>query len=146
YGEVQAAANTFVDFFDEHDDRMSLVFFSTDTVVADPIDDGGRGFDKGSIHGHINGSAANGKTSTAEGLFRAWDQLRRVPPDMQSGVRVVVLFTDGAPNTFSGVFRRQLNQSDPTTWVETLGAIKVQDFPNRGSLSTDFPVVAGLIP
>jgi Flp pilus assembly protein TadG len=147
YGEVKAAANTFVDFFDEEDDRIALVLFSTDTVVADPIEDAGRGFDRGSIHGHIDNSVSHGKTSTAEGLFRGWDQLRRVPSDVQAGVRVIVLFTDGAPNTFSGVFRRRPSEhSNADTWVMQQGAIKVQDFPARGGSSTDFPVVGGLIP
>jgi hypothetical protein len=147
YGQVQAAANQFVDFFDADDDRMSLILFSTDTVVADPIEDGGRGFDKGSIQSHISSSVSQGKTSTAEGLFRGWDQLRRVPPDLQSGVRVVVLFTDGAPNTFSGTFRRRPSRpSASSTWVMQQGAIKVQDFPAAGGLSTSFPVVGGLVP
>jgi hypothetical protein len=144
---VQAAANQFVDFFDADNDRVALIFFSTDTVVADPIDDTGRGFDKGSVQGHINSSVSNGKTSTAEGLFRGWDQLRRVPSDVQSGVRVVVLFTDGAPNTFSGMFRRRPSRpSNASTWVLQQGAIKVQDFPARGGSSTNTPLVGGLIP
>jgi hypothetical protein len=147
YGEVQAAANQFVDFFDQNNDRMSLVFFSTDTVVADPIEDSGRGFDKGSIQGHINTSVAEGKTATAEGLFRGWDQLRLVPFGVQSGVRVVVLFTDGAPNAFSGIFRRRPSRpSNADNWVIQEGAIKVQDFPARGGSSTNTPLVGGLIP
>jgi hypothetical protein len=147
YSEVQAAANQFVDFFDEDDDRIALVFFGSDAVVADPIRESGRGFDKGSIQSHISSSVANGKTATAEGLFRGWDQLRRVEPDVQSGVRVVVLFTDGAPNTFSGTFRRRPSKpSSATTWVETQGVIRVSDFPARGGTSTDFPVVVGLSP
>jgi hypothetical protein len=147
YGQVQAAANTFVDFFDENDDRMALVFFGSDAVVAEPMSDSGRGFDKGAIHSHINGSVAAGKTATAEGLFRGWDQLRVVPSEVQSGVRVVVLFTDGAPNTFSGTFRRRPSRPANTdTWVTTQGAIRVSDFPARGGLSRDNPQVVGLSP
>jgi hypothetical protein len=145
YGQVQSAANQFVDFFDEDDDRVALVFFASDAIVADSINDSGRGFDKGSIQGHINDSVATGKTATAEGLFRGWDQLRLVPPDMQSGVRVIVLFTDGAPNTFSGTFRRKPSRpSSADNWVMTQGAIRVSDFPGRGGLSRDNPQVMGL--
>ena len=31
-----------------------------------------------------------------EGLYRGWDELRSVPAGTQSGLRVIVLFTDGA--------------------------------------------------
>lgn len=147
YGEVQAAANQFVNFFDENHDRMSLVFFGSDAVVADPISESGRGFDKGSIQNHIGNSVADGKTATAEGLFRGWDQLRRVSSDVQSGVRVVVLFTDGAPNSFSGTFRRRPSKpASADTWVTTQGVIRVTDFPKRDASSADFPIVVGLSP
>ena len=33
-----------------------------------------------------------------EGLYRGWDELRTVPAGQQSGLRVIVLFTDGASN------------------------------------------------
>jgi hypothetical protein len=33
-----------------------------------------------------------------EGLYRGWDELRSVPNGQQSGLRVIVLFTDGASN------------------------------------------------
>ena len=34
-----------------------------------------------------------------EGLYRGWDELRSVPGGSQSGLRVIVLFTDGASNS-----------------------------------------------
>ena len=144
YGAVKEAANQFIDFFDDANDRVSLILFGTDTVVTDPIHDNSRGFDSASIHNHINSSAAIGKTATAEGLYRGWDQLRRVPPGLQSGVRVIVLFTDGAPNAISANFRRRLSPTDTTTFVPTHGTLHVQDFPARGGFSSDTPVVRGL--
>ena len=37
-----------------------------------------------------------------EGLYRGWDELRSVPAGSQSGLRVIVLFTDGASNSVPG--------------------------------------------
>ena len=37
-----------------------------------------------------------------EGLYRGWDELRSVPAGQQSGLRVIVLFTDGASNSVPG--------------------------------------------
>ena len=41
-----------------------------------------------------------------EGLYRGWDELRSVPSGQQSGLRVIVLFTDGASNSVPGRLRR----------------------------------------
>jgi hypothetical protein len=68
-----------------------------------------------------------------------------VPSDVQAGVRVVVLFTDGAPNTFSGEFRHRPSLSSTAdVWVTTPGAIRVSDFPRHGGSTTNTPQVAGL--
>jgi Flp pilus assembly protein TadG len=129
WSQVQTAANRFVDFFDDVNDRMALVMFAYDAVVADAISTS-RGYNKNNIKGHINLTQAEGSTSTAEGLFRGWDQLRRVPTDVQSGLRVIVLFTDGAPNTFAGTFRRRAaNNSTDTNWSAQLGSMLTGDFP-----------------
>ena len=34
-----------------------------------------------------------------EGLYRGWDEVRSVPIGSRSGLRVIVLFTDGASNS-----------------------------------------------
>ena len=39
-----------------------------------------------------------------EGLYRGWDELRSVPNGQQSGLRVIVLFTDGASNSVPGIY------------------------------------------
>ena len=39
-----------------------------------------------------------------EGLYRGWDELRSVAPGTQSGLRVIVLFTDGASNSVPGIY------------------------------------------
>jgi hypothetical protein len=37
-----------------------------------------------------------------QGLYRGWDELRSVPNGQQSGLRVIVVFTDGASNSVPG--------------------------------------------
>ena len=37
-----------------------------------------------------------------EGLYRGWDEVRSVPAGSQSGLRIIVLFTDGASNGVPG--------------------------------------------
>ena len=37
-----------------------------------------------------------------EGMYRGWDELRSVAPGTQSGLRIIVLFTDGASNSVPG--------------------------------------------
>ena len=39
-----------------------------------------------------------------EGLYRGWDELRTVPAGQQSGLRVIVLFTDGASNSVPAIW------------------------------------------
>src|SRR5439155_1376486 len=79
-------------------DRVALITFSANTLVADPMRSE-RGFDLSSIDSHIDSTVANGGTATAEGLYQGWDQLRTVPTGSQSGLRIVLLFTDGSPNS-----------------------------------------------
>src|SRR5207247_1402910 len=106
YEAVKGAAEQFVSYFDPDKDRVALVMFGSNTTIMDPINTGGRGFNKASLLNHISGSDTAGSisTATAEGLYAGWDQLRSVPSGSQAPLRVIVLFTDGAPNTFSGQF------------------------------------------
>ena len=61
-----------------------------------------RGFDKTAVMNNIPTSLPGGSTAMVEGLYRGWDQLRSVPIGSQSGLRVIVLFTDGASNSVPG--------------------------------------------
>ena len=44
------------------------------------------------------------RTAMVEGLYRGWDEVRTVPLGQQSGLRVIVLFTDGASNSVPGAY------------------------------------------
>ena len=66
----------------------------------------GRGFDKARVMADIPNTLPGGSTTMVEGLYRGWDELRSVPNGQQSGLRVIVLFTDGASNSVPGRLRR----------------------------------------
>ena len=145
YGDVKTAAEQFVSYFDPVKDRVSLVMFATSTVVVDAINTSSRGFDKSTIVSHIDGSSVGVvSTATAEGLYAGWDQLRSVTNTSQSVLRVIVLFTDGAPNTFSGQFMVKPSHGFGSPSVSTTGALFTYDFPAVGGQGQNNPAVTGL--
>ena len=115
---VRDAARNFVDSFDAVHDRMSLVLFSNGAKVIDAMP-AGRGFNKLGIESDIPNTLPGGSTNMVEGMYRGWDQLRSVPAGTQSGLRIIVLFTDGASNGVPGDF-------DGSGTAKTL---KTADFP-----------------
>ncbi len=107
--QVQSAATDFVESFDDTQDRIALIMYSSNTVVFDPINTS-RGFNKSSLTGtHCRRHFCWISLQSSEGLYRGWDELRRVPSGSQSGLRVIVLFTDGVSQflvrQFLGFFR-----------------------------------------
>ena len=64
----------------------------------------GRGFDKARVMADIPNTLPGGSTAMVQGLYRGWDELRSVPNGQQSGLRVIVLFTDGASNSVPGIY------------------------------------------
>ena len=58
-----------------------------------------------------------------EGLYRGWDEVRAVPRGQQSGLRVIVLFTDGASNSVPGIYPGVTGARGLRTW----------DFPDNGA-------------
>ena len=57
----------------------------------------------------------------AEGLYRAWDELRSVPAGTQSGLRIIVLFTDGVSNSVPGFYDS----------LVTAKGLRTYDFPQN---------------
>jgi Flp pilus assembly protein TadG len=151
YPAVQQAAINFISSFDPNNDRIALIFFSHNTIISDPIGLNGtpstRGFNKTNLINHINGSTSNGNTSSAEAMLQAWDQLRMVPNSSQSGLRIIVFFTDGAPNTFNGSFdlyNGVYNPGSGTPWPPAAAQRDAANSPKHGALHTDdFPNAAG---
>jgi len=57
-----------------------------------------RGFGKPKVEADGPGVLPEGSTNMVEGIYRGWEELRSVAAGQQSGLRVIVLFTDGASN------------------------------------------------
>jgi Flp pilus assembly protein TadG len=136
---VRDAARTFVDSFDATSDRVSLVFFGNGARVIDAMP-AGRGFDKNRVKADIPNSLPGGSTAMVQGLYRGWDELRSVPNGQQSGLRVIVLFTDGASNSVPGIY----NPGAPGV----SRGLRTYDFPDNGadpdSQTHLRPTIAGL--
>ena len=94
---VRDAAKSFISSFDAANDRVALTTFSNGATVIDQMPSS-RGFNKTQVVSDVPTNLPGGSTLMVEGLYRGWDELRSVPSGQQSGLRVLVLFTDGASN------------------------------------------------
>lgn len=103
WGAVRDAARTFINAFDQANDRMALLTFSDGAKVIDAMP-ASRGFNKTQVMADVPGNLPGGSTAMVEGMYRGWDELRSVPGGSQSGVRVIVLFTDGVSNSVPGFY------------------------------------------
>jgi hypothetical protein len=133
---VAAAVTNFINAFDANSDRLSFGTYGWGTKIIDPMP-ATRGFNKAAMLSHVPTSLPGGVTPMAEGIYRAWDELRFVPTTQQSGLRVIVLFTDGSGNTV------------PADW-DMSGISKglfTSDFPDvgdPGNITTNSPTIMGL--
>lgn len=110
----QAAINGFVSKFNSGagGDRVGLVSFSSGAVLDVPIDKTAtRGFNRTTVENGINALRVRGATASAEGMRRALNELDAVPAEYRSSLRVILFFSDGAPNIINGQFYRQGNNS-----------------------------------
>jgi Flp pilus assembly protein TadG len=134
---VRAAAQEFIAAFDEVGDRLALITYGNGARVVQQMP-ASRGFNKAAMIAAIPAALPGGWTPMAEGLYRGWDELRSVPSGQQSGLRVIVLFTDGSAN---GV---------PGNWDGTgiSKSVSTSDFPQRfpdpDGITTNNPVIQGL--
>ena len=112
---LKAAAVNFVSKFNAgtNGDRVGLVSFAAGGVVDVPIvKDGSRGFNKTQVINAINALNVSGSTASAEGMRLALNEINGVPIINQSSLRMIVLFSDGAPNDVPATFT---NASTPVT-------------------------------
>ncbi len=98
---VRDAARAFVNAFDAANDRVSFITFGNGAKVIDAMP-AGHGFNKAGVVADVPNNLPGGSTNMVEGIYRGWDELRAVAPGTQSGLRVIVLFTDGASNSVPG--------------------------------------------
>jgi hypothetical protein len=152
WGAVHDAAQSFINSFDANNDRLSLLIFGNGASVLDPMP-GSRGFNKTKLMNDVPATLPGGSTNMVEGLYRGWDQLRTVPAGTQSGLRIIVLFTDGASNGVpgnwdgSGIakslrtydFPKNFPDPDGQTWNDpTIGGL----YDIRGASSAASPNVS----
>jgi hypothetical protein len=83
-----------------------------------------RGFNKTKVMNDIPNTLPGGSTNMVEGLYRGWDEVKSVPSGSQSGIRVIVLFTDGASNSVPGDYPAAAGQPR---------ALRTWDFPDNGA-------------
>lgn len=108
----QAAINGFISKFNSGagGDRVGLASFSSGAVLDVPIDKTAtRGFNKTTVVNAINALPMGGATASAEGMRVALGELNAVPTAYRSSLRVILFFSDGAPNLINGQFYRQGN-------------------------------------
>jgi len=104
---LKAAAVNFVNKFNagSNGDRVGVVSFASGAVVNVPIvKDGTRGFNKTQVINAINALNVSGSTASAEGLRLALNDINGVPAINRSSLRMIVFFSDGAPNDVPAVF------------------------------------------
>ena len=107
FGDLQDAAIMFVNGFQEGagGDRIGLVTFASGAVLDAAINkDANRGYSKSDLVGHINAKTAVGATNAEEAMRIAKSELDAIPANIRSTLRVIVFFSDGAPNIVSGNF------------------------------------------
>jgi len=104
--QVRSSAQTFLSMFNTSSDRIALIHFSVGGVVDVPFKaDQSRGFDRAGMNTRIQNYSFGATTNYSEGLWQARDQLNRViQVANRSSMRVIVFFSDGAPNSFASYF------------------------------------------
>jgi hypothetical protein len=134
---VRDAVRSFIDSFDGLHDRMALLTFGNGASVLDAMP-AARGFDKAKVEGDVPNALPGGSTLMVEGMYRGWDELRTVAPGSQSGLRIIVLFTDGASNGVPGNW-------DGSAVAKSLRTFDFpKNFPDPDNQTWNNPTIGGL--
>jgi Flp pilus assembly protein TadG len=130
--QVRSSAVTFLNQFNPTLDRVGLVRFAFGSIVDEPIRPTARGFDRNAMIADIKNYQFSGSTASPEGMYAAREQINSVPTANlnRSNLRVIVFFSDGAPNSF-GTYLNWNNASDCRN-TQT-----VQNLPIAGTIATD---------
>ncbi len=128
FPQVKSAAVSFVSKFASGPggDRVGLVAFASGAVLSVPIDKTAtRGFTMSTMTSTINAlgdhGSASGSTASAEGLRIAHDEIDRIDPSLRSSLRVIVFFSDGAPNDVPATFQRASTTLSGDLYSDTSG-------------------------
>ncbi|MYM68782.1 VWA domain-containing protein [Pseudoduganella sp. FT55W] len=128
---VRSSAQTFLNQFNVARDRVGLLHFSYGAVVDDQIRQTARGFDRTSMINHIKNYSFTGSTASPEGMYAAREQINSVPTanNNRSNLRVIVFFSDGAPNSFGTTLKWNSSGDCRDTANNNL--------PQAGTITTD---------
>lgn len=113
FSQVKEASKNFIGRFSSGPggDRLGLVSFASGAVLSVPINKTAtRGFDKPDVEDAIDALTSGGSTASAEAMRIAIDEINAVPADLRSSLRVIVFFSDGAPNDVPAVFETTVGQ------------------------------------
>ncbi len=136
WADVRDAARAFVSSFSTQD-RLSLVLYGNGARVAVQMPSSQHS-DPAYVASQVPQNNPGGSTAMDEGLYRGWDELRSVPKGSQSGLRVIVLFTDGCSNSVPGLYNAAPGRAT---------GLRTYDFPkNAGdnNQTWDNPRIEGL--
>lgn len=97
---VKSSAKTFLNKFNVTQDRVAMIRFASGSVTDYAIATSGRGFNRTGMLSKIDSIVFDGGTASAEGMYRAREQLNNVPLANRSAARVIVFFSDGDPTSF----------------------------------------------
>ncbi|MCB1020810.1 MAG: VWA domain-containing protein [Acidobacteria bacterium] len=103
WGDVQDAAITFIEQFDNNRDRVGLVTFGTGANVDYPLSSG---FKTGNAAKNLILSQVvpdSAGTNYSTGLWLAYSELLRI--NDPGALNAIVFFTDGQPSAFSAAFK-----------------------------------------
>jgi Flp pilus assembly protein TadG len=100
---LRTAARDFITRFDPDSDRIGLVRYASGAITDVPITST-KGYNTSMIDSAIASLEVKGSTASEDALRIAKKQLDSIPADSRNSLRVIVLFTDGAPNTIAGNF------------------------------------------
>ncbi|MBJ6751634.1 vWA domain-containing protein [Geomonas anaerohicana] len=102
---LKSAARNFLTYFNPNNDRIGLIRFASG-VEEDFKITGKRGFNSEKMQELLgsNQVQASGYTTAEEALRCAKQQLDSIPRSDQSRQRIIVFFTDGAPNGVAATF------------------------------------------
>lgn len=109
FSQVKSAAVSFVNHFAAGNggDRIGLVVFADGAYLSVPINKTAtRGFNRSTMISTINGLSSSGWTASGEAMRVGLNELNAIPAALRSSLRVVVFFSDGAPNTVGAVYNR----------------------------------------
>lgn len=105
--KLKNAAISFINKFVDTDggDRVGLVVYASGAVVNMPINKTStRGFNKTQMANNINSLSFSGATASAEALRVALNELNAIPAEIRSSLRIIVFFSDGAPNIVAATY------------------------------------------